>query len=52
MNGGGAVSSVEGRGGPASDPGLLGCLGDVLKQGKFPKPAGIAIITVPLVLRQ
>jgi hypothetical protein len=52
VNGAGAVSSVEGAGGPASDPGLLGCLGDALKQATFPKPPGIAILTVPLVFRQ
>jgi hypothetical protein len=52
VNGAGVAISVEGKGGPANDPGLVGCLGDALKQGKFPKPAGVAILTVPLVFRQ
>jgi len=31
--------------------GLVACLGDALKAAHFPKPAGLAIITAPLVFR-
>ena len=53
VGGAGAVGEVSAQpGGKANDPGLVGCLGDVLKGVTFPKPAGLATLTIPMVFRQ
>ncbi len=53
LNEAGAVTATESEpGGRANDPGLLACIGDALKTTTFPKPGGIATITVPLVFRR
>jgi len=53
INEAGAVTGTDAvPGGTANDPGLLGCIGDVIKGATFPKPGGLATITVPLVLRR
>jgi hypothetical protein len=38
-------------GGSAADPALIACLGAAIKAAHFPKPAGLATITAPLVFR-
>jgi hypothetical protein len=49
----GSVKDVSAKpGGSANDPGLVGCLGDAMKGATFPKPGGLATITVPLLFRQ
>lgn len=47
----GAVERVEAEaGGPASDPGLIGCIRDDFKaNARFPKPGGSATVLAPLV---
>jgi hypothetical protein len=48
----GVLQSVAAEpGGSANDPALVSCLADALKGATFPKPAGTAIIVVPLVFR-
>jgi len=48
----GAVTSTEGvAGGSANDPGLVACIADAMKAATFPKPGGLATISVPLVFR-
>jgi TonB family protein len=55
VNESGAVNSVEAdpsAGGHASDPALVSCIESAMKQSAhFPKPAGTAIVTAPLVFR-
>jgi hypothetical protein len=47
----GAVQRVEAEpGGPADDPGLIGCIRDDFKaNARFPKPSGSATVLAPLV---
>jgi outer membrane biosynthesis protein TonB len=53
VNEAGAVQSVHGEpGGSADDPALVACIGDAMKEAKFPKPGGTATIVVPLVFRR
>jgi len=53
VNASGAVTGAEAKpGGSANEPGLVGCVGDALKTAAFPKPGGLATVTVPLVFRQ
>jgi hypothetical protein len=53
VNDAGSVLSTDSDGGGgANDPGLVACLGDVLKGAHFPKPGGLATIQVPMVFRQ
>jgi hypothetical protein len=48
----GATQNVAAEaGGSANNPAMVSCLGDALKGATFPKPAGTAIIIVPLVFR-
>jgi hypothetical protein len=55
VNEAGAVNSVEAdpnAGGHASDPALVSCIESAMKQSAhFPKPAGTAIVSAPLVFR-
>jgi hypothetical protein len=53
INEGGAVLSVDADpGGHANDPGLVGCVNDVMKaSAHFPKPGGTATVMAPLVFR-
>jgi hypothetical protein len=52
VNEAGKVTLVEGTpGGTAQDPALVACLSDALKAATFPKPGGLATITVPLVFK-
>lgn len=39
-------------GGSIDDPALVACLSDALKAVTFPKPAGLATVSAPLVFRQ
>ena len=39
-------------GGSVDDPALVACLSDALKAVTFPKPAGLATVSAPLVFRQ
>jgi hypothetical protein len=49
----GATLTVDAEpGGSANDPALVSCLGDAIKQARFPKPGGSAIVSAPLVFRQ
>jgi hypothetical protein len=53
INEGGAVTQTDAKpGGTANDPGLLGCIGDLMKTVTFPRPGGTATVTVPLVFRR
>lgn len=48
----GTVLMVDAEpGGSAADPGLVACLSDAIKAAHFPKPAGMATVTAPLVFR-
>ena len=48
----GTVLMVDAEpGGSAADPALVACLGDAIKAAHFPKPAGMATVTAPLVFR-
>jgi hypothetical protein len=48
----GAVQNVAAEpGGNANQPAMVSCLADALKGASFPKPAGTAIIVVPMVFR-
>jgi outer membrane biosynthesis protein TonB len=52
VNEGGSVLLVEAEpGSSAADPGLVACMGEAIKAAHFPKPPGMATITVPLVFR-
>jgi hypothetical protein len=48
----GAAQTVTAEpGGNANQPAMVSCLADSLRSATFPKPAGTAIIIVPLVFR-
>jgi hypothetical protein len=48
----GSVLVVDAEpGGAAGDPALVACLGVAIKAVRFPKPAGMATVTAPLVFR-
>jgi hypothetical protein len=53
VNEAGTVIGVDAEeGGNANHPALVGCLGSVLRQERFPKPGGMATIVAPLVFRR
>jgi hypothetical protein len=52
VNEAGAVTGTDAQpGGSANDPGLVACISDAVKPATFPKPGGMATITVPLIFK-
>jgi hypothetical protein len=52
VNEAGAVLKVDSEpGGSANDPALVACIGEALKNSKFPRPGGMATVFAPLLFR-
>jgi outer membrane biosynthesis protein TonB len=47
----GTVSKVEDGGSTLKDPDTVGCVMQTVKAMKFPKPMGVASVTLPLIFR-